>query len=158
MGCGAAEVTGLGFVCFVINRYMLLNFFCLFHKIFNFTPPPPRFQTSSFSLSIPPCPPKCSLESSNLHHQEPERLGGGAFGYYYLRSRLLLSFLYRTGCYCHQYCGDLHYHWRDLLCRWPWWVVSYEFWGICSLLLLFKKRLLDCFVDLDVVMNSPNSA
>ena len=46
MGCGATEATGLGFVCFVvINPHVLtanrVDFgLFLFHKFFNFTPPP----------------------------------------------------------------------------------------------------------------------
>ena len=44
IGCGAAEETGLGFVCFVVNPRVLSAYRVdfLFHKIFNFTPPPPQ--------------------------------------------------------------------------------------------------------------------
>ena len=46
MGCGAAEATGLGFVCFVVINSRVLSenrvyFGLLFHKFSNFTPPPP---------------------------------------------------------------------------------------------------------------------
>ena len=36
MGCGAAEATGLGFVCFVVD----LGFFCFIN--FPILPPPPQ--------------------------------------------------------------------------------------------------------------------
>ena len=47
MGCGAVEATGLGFACFVVINPRVLSAnrvdldFILFHKLSNFTPPPP---------------------------------------------------------------------------------------------------------------------
>ena len=47
MGCGAAEATGLGFVCFVVLNPRVLSAnrvdfgLCLFHIFSHFTPPPP---------------------------------------------------------------------------------------------------------------------
>ena len=58
MGCGAAEVTGLSFVCFVVinprmlsaNRVDFESFYFLSHKFSNFTPPPlPKAPTSNFA-------------------------------------------------------------------------------------------------------------
>ena len=42
MGCSASEATGLGFVCFVHPRVLLVNRFVLFFisLIFRFYPPP----------------------------------------------------------------------------------------------------------------------
>ena len=81
MGCGAAEATGLGFVCFVvINPWVLsanrvdLGFF-LFHKFSNFTPPPPHATDAA------------SLRRRSGHHwydairpPEPERLWRDGWG------------------------------------------------------------------------------
>ena len=51
MGCGAAEATGLGFICFVVINPRVLSAnivdfgpFFLFHKLSNLTPPPSRAQ------------------------------------------------------------------------------------------------------------------
>ena len=47
MECGAAEATGLGFVCFVqslcvVSQQNWFGVFFLLHKFSNFTPPPPQ--------------------------------------------------------------------------------------------------------------------
>ena len=52
-GCGAAEATGLGFVCFVVINPCVLSanrvdLRFLFHKFSNFTPPPLRIKTRPF--------------------------------------------------------------------------------------------------------------
>ena len=64
MGCGAAEVTGLGFVCFVVMTPCVLSASRIdyglfrFHNIFNFTPPPRRQPPSDLpEMSQPPSSP-----------------------------------------------------------------------------------------------------